>query len=103
MRCEWRARLAIGVIAVVVLWVFYGFRYNARPDGLRSILAGGVCDAVAGRWRRRGFCCLARLHVLPESYLYGLVDVRRMANGLPSYFLGKVYAHGIWYYFPTCW
>ena len=40
-----------------------------------------------------GICC-------PESYLYGLADVRRMANDMPSFLLGRVYAHGTWMYFP---
>jgi hypothetical protein len=44
---------------------------------------------------------MARLHILPESYLYGLVDVRLTANYYTSYLLGKVYAHGVWFYFPV--
>ncbi|HTD96830.1 MAG TPA: glycosyltransferase family 39 protein [Edaphobacter sp.] len=91
----------IAVVAVVVLWAFYGFRYNARPDGLR--LDPSLVDYVKPLRpvEAEGILYLARLHVLPESYLYGLADVRSMANGMPSYFFGKVYAHGIWYYFPT--
>jgi hypothetical protein len=95
------ALTGIALIAVVVLWAFYGFRYNARPDGLR--LDPSLVDYVKPLkpMEVKGILCLARLHVLPESYLYGLADVRAMANGMPSYFFGKVYAHGIWYYFPT--
>jgi hypothetical protein len=44
---------------------------------------------------------MARLRLLPESYLYGLVDVRLTANYYTSYLLGKVYAHGVWFYFPV--
>jgi hypothetical protein len=43
----------------------------------------------------------ARFHLLPESYLYGLVDVKLTANYYTSYLLGKVYAHGVWFYFPV--
>ena len=43
---------------------------------------------------------MARFHVLPESYLYGLADVRLTANFYTSYVLGKIYAHGVWFYFP---
>ncbi|MCU1222025.1 MAG: repeat-containing protein [Edaphobacter sp.] len=95
------ALAGIALIAVVVLWAFYGFRYNARPDGLR--LDPSLVDYVRPLkpMEAKGILCLARLHILPESYLYGLADVRAMANGMPSYFFGKVYAHGIWYYFPT--
>jgi hypothetical protein len=42
----------------------------------------------------------ARFRILPESYLYGLVDVRLTADYYTSYVLGKVYAHGVWFYFP---
>ena len=95
------ALAGVAAIAVVVLWAFYGFRYNARPGGLR--LDPSLEDYVRPLtgMEAKGIVYLARLHVLPESYLYGLADVRTMANGMPSYFFGKVYAHGIWYYFPT--
>jgi hypothetical protein len=91
----------MAVIAGVVVWAFYGFRYSARPDGLR--LDPTLVDYVKPlkATEAKGILYLAQLHVLPESYLYGLADVRSMANGMPSYFFGKVYAHGIWYYFPT--
>src|SRR5579871_1987396 len=92
---------AIGAVALVVLWAFYGFRYNARPGNLR--LDPTLVDYVKplDPNEARGILQLAKLHILPESYLYGLADVRSMANGMPSYFFGNVYAHGIWYYFPT--
>ena len=32
---------------------------------------------------------MARFHVLPESYLYGLADVRLTANFYTSYVLGR--------------
>jgi hypothetical protein len=44
---------------------------------------------------------LARWRLLPESYLYGLTDVRAVANFMPSYIFGKVYEHGVWFYFPV--
>ncbi len=45
------------------------------------------------------FC--ARRHLLPESYLYGLVDVVRVGTYMPTYFFSKLYAHGQWFYFPV--
>jgi hypothetical protein len=44
---------------------------------------------------------VARFHLLPESYLYGLADVRLLSDYMPTYIFGKVYAHGVWYYFPV--
>src|SRR5260221_10861391 len=43
---------------------------------------------------------MARWKLLPESWLYGLADVRSVANTWLSYIFGKVYAHGVWFYFP---
>jgi len=95
------ALLAILAIAVTVLWAFYGFRYSARPAGLAmnppfSQFSRGLrpLDTLFV-----SFC--ARWHLLPESYLYGLVDVRKMVDWYPSYIFGKVYPHGVWFYFPS--
>lgn len=95
------ALVAITVMSVVVLWAFYGFRYNARPAGLA--LAPSLKEYVGplAGVEARGILLAARPRVLPESWLYGLADVRAMANGTPSYFFGKVYLHGVWFYFPV--
>ena len=100
------ARMAGGlatvvVLGVVVLWAWYGFRYAARPAGLelKPTLAEYV-GPLAGM-EARGILLAGKLRVLPESWLYGLADVRAMANGMPSYFFGKVYEHGVWFYFPV--
>jgi len=100
LRLAW-ALAVIAVIAVVVLWAFYGFRYNARPDGLR--LDPSLADYVLPLkpMEARGILFLARWHILPESYLYGLADVRSMANGMQSFIFGNVYEHGVWFYFPS--
>jgi hypothetical protein len=91
----------ITLIGVIVLWAFYGFRYAARPAGLAlSPSLAGYVGPLAGI-EARGLLFTARFHLLPESYLYGLADVRKMANDMPSFFLGRVYRHGIWYYFPV--
>jgi hypothetical protein len=92
---------AITVIAAVILWAFYGFRYNARPYPLT--LSPSLTDYVGplAGIQARGILLAARFHLLPESYLYGLADVRKMANDMPSYFFGRVYLHGIWFYFPV--
>jgi hypothetical protein len=90
----------ITLIGATVLWAFYGFRYAARPAGLA--LSPSLTDYVGplAGIEARGLLFAARFHLLPESYLYGLADVRKMANDMPSFFLGHVYRHGIWYYFP---
>ncbi len=88
-------------IAVFLLWSFYGFRYNGRPAPLQ--MSPSLVDYAAplGGFETKGILLAARLKLLPESYLYGLTDVRAMANGMPSFFMGKVYKHGVWQYFPV--
>ena len=95
------ALVVITLIGVTVLWAFYGFRYAARPAGLvLSPSLAGYVGPLAGI-EARGILFAAHFHLLPESYLYGLADVRKMANDMPSYFFGRVYLHGLWYYFPV--
>ncbi len=95
------ALVAIVAMATLVLWAFYGFRYAGRPAGLAlsPTLAEYVKPLAAHE--AAGILLAARLRLLPESWLYGLADVRAMANGMPSYFFGKVYEHGVWFYFPV--
>jgi len=95
------AFLVAGVITVAIIWVGYGLRFSARPAGqqinppLEATLGNlspieGKAVTMAARWK-----------LLPESWLYGLADVRSVANVWPSYMFGKVYAHGVWFYFPV--
>lgn len=91
----------ITLIGGVVLWSFYGFRYAARPNGLQ--LNPPLVEYLKGLEPHEAWpiSTMARLRILPESYLYGLADVRITANYYTSYVLGKVYAHGVWFYFPV--
>jgi hypothetical protein len=91
----------ITLIGCVVLWSFYRFRYDARPDGLQ--LNPPLAEYVKGLKPHEAWpiSTAARLRLLPESYLYGLADVKLTANYYTSYVLGKVYAHGVWFYFPV--
>ena len=90
----------ITLIGCLVLWSFYRFRYDARPNSLQ--LNPPLAEYVKGLepYEAWPISTAARLHILPESYLYGLADVKLTANYYTSYLLGKVYAHGVWFYFP---
>ena len=91
----------ITLIGWVVLWSFYRFRYDARPNGLQ--MNPPLAEYVKGLEPHEAspISLMARWHVLPESYLYGLADVKLTANYYTSYLLGKVYAHDVWFYFPV--
>lgn len=103
-RRAWRLAGALGVVAVlavVILWAFYGFRYAARPDGLDLVPPLAQWVGQAPKPHQAALISLvARLHLLPESYLYGLADVLFMNSIYTSFALGKVYPHGVWFYFP---
>ncbi len=91
----------ITLIGWLVLWSCYRFRYDARPNGMQ--MNPPLVEYVKGLKPSEAWpiSTAARLRILPESYLYGLADVRLTANYYTSYVLGKVYAHGVWFYFPV--
>jgi 4-amino-4-deoxy-L-arabinose transferase-like glycosyltransferase len=93
---------AITAVSLIFLWGIYGFRYAARPDGLG--LNPSSADYIAKLKRPREAKLLAAVnehHLLPESYIYGLADVRQMDDFYSSFLLGKPYPHGVWFYFPA--
>jgi hypothetical protein len=96
--------LALAVITAVsltVLWSAYGFRYAARPAGLQLSPTSAEYISQLSRPREAKLLSFAsRHHLLPESYLYGLADVRLMDDFYSSFLLGKTYPHGVWFYFP---
>jgi 4-amino-4-deoxy-L-arabinose transferase-like glycosyltransferase len=96
-----RALAVIVVVGVLVLWCFYGFRYAARPAGLQLSTSLADYAAPLGPFKSTVILLFARFHILPESYLMGLVDVKRVAEFYPTFIFGKVYAHGVWWYFPA--
>jgi 4-amino-4-deoxy-L-arabinose transferase-like glycosyltransferase len=92
---------AIVIVAVVILWSFYGFRYAARPAGLAmnptlseyAAPLTGINSWVIGH--------VANWRLLPESYLMGMTDIHYAAQQYPIFLLGHDYAHGVWWYFPV--
>ncbi|WP_446744988.1 ArnT family glycosyltransferase [Silvibacterium acidisoli] len=97
------AFIGAGALGILILWSTYHFRFSAHPNGsmqpgLTEYMSSlhGIEPAVYG-W-------LARWHILPESYLYGMVDIRVQSiagQSFPTYLFGKVYAHGVPWYFPA--
>jgi len=95
------ALVVVSAIGITILWASYGFRYQARAEGRQ--LNPPLAEFVQGLSRPHDVRLLqtvARFHLLPESYIYGLADVRIMSDFYSSFLLGKVYPHGVWFYFP---
>ena len=91
---------AIAAISISVLWSIYSFRYAMHPSGVTMPpLATEMAPLSPAMQSLISFC--ARYHLLPESYLFGLVDVQIVGIDMPTYIFGKVYAHGRWFYFPA--
>ncbi len=96
------ALIVISAISLTLLWACYGFRYRARPDGLELNPTLAQYTQNLKRPRERTIVSFAaHFHLLPESFLQGLVDVRGMSDFYQSYLFGKIYPHGVWYYFPA--
>ena len=96
------AFVVISALALTTLWAVYGFRYAARGVGLE--MNPPLAESIHHMSRAREIRLLetvARYHLLPESYVYGLADVRIMSDYYTSYLFGKIYPHGIWFYFPA--
>lgn len=93
---------ATAAIAWLVTWTFYGFRYAARPAGLAlNPSLQNYLPQLANHRSARILAILAHLHLLPESWLYGLADTKITADSYTSYFFGHVYPHGNFLYFPA--
>ena len=96
------ALVVTAVFSLTILWGFYGFRYAARPAGLE--LNPPAAEYMKGLSRPNELKLLqtiSRYKLLPESYLYGLADVRMISDFYASYLLGTPYPHGVWFYFPV--
>lgn len=89
------ALVVMALIAVCILWSFYGFRFAARTHGrpMNPRLAE-YASQVTSPVEARAILTLARRHVLPDPYLYDLADVRMVANSSSSYLFGKGHPRG---------
>ncbi len=100
-----RLALALAVVtalSLTLLWGAYGFRYAARPAGLQlNPPSAEYIQQLARPHEAKLLATVARFHLLPESYIYGLADVRMIADFYSSYLFGVTYPHGVWFYFPA--
>ncbi|WP_263366875.1 ArnT family glycosyltransferase [Edaphobacter bradus] len=95
------ASIAILVCACLVIWMFYGFRYAPATVGLD--LSPSLAPYLASMPHKSDgakLALLARFHLLPQAYLWGLANTKHTEWEYTSYFLGRVYRHGPWQYFP---
>jgi hypothetical protein len=91
---------AIAACAIFLLWGIYSFRFAMHPVGVEMPPLAGQMGPLSVPMRAAISVC-DHFHLLPESYLYGFIDVQRVGIYMPAYIFGKVYAHGQWFYFPA--
>ncbi len=91
------------ILGLPILWSTYHFRFFAHPNGPMHPSLAEYMSSLHGI-EPRVYALLARWHILPESYLYGMVDIRVQSiagQSFPTYIFGQVHAHGVPYYFPA--
>lgn len=94
--------VVMSAISMGILWASYGFRYAAREEGrvLNPPLEASLWR-VPSKAQAAIIAKAAKLHLLPEAYLFGLTDVLSKSVGYHSFLFGKSYPTGVWYYFPV--
>jgi len=85
--------------AWIALWAVYGFRYGMNAPGvnsgmvpLKEILDGGIVSKVVG--------FAAERKLLPEAYLYGIMNTRHVMEGGLASLNGEVSSSGFYSFFP---
>jgi len=95
------ALIISAVIAIVLLWTAYGFRLHPHRGVSAEARVVEYAQGLHSPIQKKLIAEAARWHLLPESYLYGLADVGHVVGFSHSYIFGRVYPHGVWFYFPA--
>jgi len=86
----------------IVIWTFYGYRYAPAPGGqeLSPKLAPYIAS-MPSKVAAEALTLVAKAHLLPEPYIWGLANTKKTEWEYTSYFFGRMYRHGPWQYFPA--
>jgi hypothetical protein len=96
------ACIGILIVGWAVIWAFYDFRYAPAPNGLQlSPALGPYLASLPNKGDGVTLAILARFHLLPQAYIWGLANTKHTEWEYTSYFWGHVYRHGPWQYFPA--
>lgn len=94
--------VAIGLIALVILWGSYGFRYVPADGGLALIPPTEVKLSQVPSKTEAAFLGFAdKHHLLPQAYTYGFAHFLIEAASFNSDVLGTIYPHPVWFFFPV--
>lgn len=97
--------LLLFAAAVVTIWAFHDFRYDAMVDAVAgrdnfSESWASLLDGIGGTQPLFNWCRESR--VLPEAYLYGLAHTIKHSQERSAFLLGDYSMTGWWYFFPYC-
>ena len=95
--------LGHALVAVVVIWAFYGFRYSAfspaTPAALQFIRPWETHEASLGETGRL-IHAVRMVHLLPEAYLYGFAYVLETVKTRAAFLNGSYSVTGWPMFFP---
>jgi hypothetical protein len=84
------------------VWMIYRFRFAARPANLSLDPATTqYMQELSSPLSRSVMLWVAKHHLLPEAYLYGLADTKISAASLPSYLFGHLTHQASRWYYPA--
>ena len=98
------ALLAVAIMAYAILWSFYGFRYSVAPNDSGLDMHPPLAQylpRVPNPGDAAHLAIVAKHHLLPEAYIWGLANTKITEDDDNSYFFGHVYRRGNWMYFPA--
>jgi len=92
---------AVGVVALIVLWGSYGFRYAITPlPSLRDELRQGL-EAPQPDAPRAAVAWAGRAGLVPEDYARGALFVAEHSEARPTFLLGELRDRGFPHYFAV--
>ncbi|MBV9669555.1 MAG: glycosyltransferase family 39 protein, partial [Acidobacteriales bacterium] len=95
-----KALPCIFAIAFALLWPAYAFHYAERPDNLAMNPPLATSLQELRRPERIVLAAAATSHLVPRSWIYGFTDIRIVSQDRPTYLFGRLWTHGVWFYFP---
>ena len=85
------------LVAVVVIWAAYGFRFDGlRSPGTYNHAWSDYGDSITVR----AAALAQRLHLLPDAWLQGFAHTAHFAQGRPAFFMGEFGTKGWTLFFP---
>jgi hypothetical protein len=93
---------ATSTIGLFFVWAMYRFRFAARPANLSlNPATNQYMQELSSPLSRSVLLWVAKHHLMPEAYLYGLADTKISAASLPSYLFGHLTHQASRWYYPA--